>query len=78
MEDKNKIIGGELGIDIQLLKERRADNLELEKTSTFSSGRSALYHILLDARKNYGVSKVLFPDYLCSSLLVAAKQQILK
>lgn len=73
MQDKNKIIGGEFGIDIQLLKERRADNLELEKTSTFSSGRSALYHILLDARKDYGVSKVLFPDYLCSSLLVAAK-----
>jgi hypothetical protein len=74
MEDRHEILGGEFDVDIQGLKYRQPDNSQLEGVFKYASGRSALYYILLDAKERYGVTQVLFPDYLCSSILVAAKE----
>ena len=73
MQDRHEIIGGEFDVDVQGLKYHQPDYTQLEGVYKYSSGRSALYHILIDAKNRYGITKVLFPDYLCSSILVAAK-----
>ncbi len=74
MEDIHEIIGGEFDVDIQGLKYRQPNYSQLEGIYKYASGRSALYYILFDGKERYGVSKVLFPDYLCSSILLAAKE----
>jgi hypothetical protein len=72
--ENNKIIGGEFGIDLDVLQYGAANSLHFEDVYKYSSGRSALYYILLDLKSRFGINTVLFPDYLCSSLLFAAKQ----
>lgn len=73
MLDRHEIIGGEFDVDIQGFKYHQSDYSLLDGVFKYSSGRSALYYILIDAKNRYGITKVLFPDYLCSSVLVAAK-----
>lgn len=41
---------------------------------TYSSGRSALYHILLSCRQQYASTLVYLPDYLCSTIIYAAEK----
>lgn len=40
---------------------------------SYSSGRAALYQILKYLKQEEGISNVLLPDYLCSSVLVPVK-----
>jgi len=60
-----KSIGGEFEIVPALLK----NNNKFFKNSFFSSGRGAFAAILKFIRQNYGINKILLPDYLCSSII---------
>ena len=70
----NHIIGGEFDVDIQGFRHTKSNNGVLEGVYKYSSGRSALYYILLDVQKRYGITTVYFPDYLCSSVVMAAQK----
>lgn len=70
----NQVIGGEFSVDLQRLQYRSCSQNSLDGVYLYSSGRSALYHILLDVQKRYGISKVYLPDYLCSSIVIAAEK----
>lgn len=78
MQDRNEVIGGEFDIDLQSLQYKSGDGKGLEGVYKFASGRSALYYILLDAKERYGIDTVLLPDYLCSSVVIAAKKAVVK
>lgn len=66
-----KVIGGEFDIDIQ-------QTLHNSNTFTegylYSSGRAALYNILLHVKSNEQYTHILLPDYLCSSVLEAVEK----
>lgn len=68
----NKIIGGEFNVDIESIQYNY--NSILDRVYAYSSGRSALYYILLDIQKRYRISKIYLPDYLCSSVVFAVKK----
>ena len=70
----NHIIGGEFDVDIQGFRHTKSNNGVLEGVYKYSSGRSALYYILLDVQKRYGIATVYLPDYLCSSVVIAAQK----
>ncbi|WP_270546626.1 hypothetical protein [Butyricimonas paravirosa] len=70
----NHIIGGEFDVDLQSFQCIKSNNDSLEGVYKYSSGRSALYYILLDVQKRYGITTVYFPDYLCSSVVMAAQK----
>ena len=74
MQNRSEIIGGEFDVDLQSLKYSHSGNVCLDGLYKYSSGRSALYHILLDVKKRNNISKILLPDYLCSSVVIAAKK----
>lgn len=74
----NYIIGGEFDIDLQGFQYIKSNNGSLEGVYKYSSGRSALYYILLDVQKRYGISTVYLPDYLCSSVVIAAQKSQMK
>lgn len=74
----NRIIGGEFDIDLQGLQCNQSNNGSLDGVYKYSSGRSALYYILLDAQKRYGITTVYLPDYLCLSVVVAAEKSQMK
>lgn len=74
MQNRSEIIGGEFDVDLQSLKYSYSGNVCLDGLYKYSSGRSALYHILLDAKKRNNISKILLPDYLCSSIVIAAEK----
>lgn len=64
------MIGGEFPIavtDILNAGIRHKDEPDVYK---YASGRAALYQILKYLKSEKGVSRVLLPDYLCSSVLV--------
>ena len=69
-----KIIGGEFDVDFQNLQYIKSDNGCMEDVYKYSSGRSALYYIFLDIQRRYGITTVYLPDYLCSSVVVAAEK----
>ena len=73
MENRNNIIGGEFDIDLQSLQYQRGCN-DLHNIYKYASGRSALYYILLDIKRRFGINKILLPDYLCSSVVFAASK----
>ena len=50
----------------------------MEGIYKYSSGRSALYYILLDVQKRYGITTAYLPNYLCSSVVVAAEKSQVK
>ena len=74
MQNRSEIIGGEFDVDLQSLKYSHSGNVCLDGLYKYSSGRSALYHILLDVKKRNNISKILLPDYLCSSVVIAAEK----
>lgn len=74
MQNRSEIIGGEFDVDLQSLKYSYSGNVCLDGLYKYSSGRSALYHILLDVKKRNNISKILLPDYLCSSVVIAAEK----
>ena len=51
MQNRSEIIGGEFDVDLQSLKYSHSGNVCLDGLYKYSSGRSALYHILLDVKK---------------------------
>lgn len=57
----HRIIGGEFAIDSRLLSKN-----EKSKELLYSSGRSALYSILMHIKEKNG--KILLPSYLCDSI----------
>lgn len=64
------MIGGEFPIavtDILNAGIRRKEDPDVYK---YASGRAALYQILKYLKSEKGVSRILLPDYLCSSVLV--------
>jgi len=65
-----KIIGGEFDIDISSVSGSITGSFE---GYLYSSGRAALYNILLDIknRGNRNHDTILLPDYLCESVLEA-------
>ena len=69
-----QVIGGEFDVDIQGLQYHYCGNHSLDGIFTYSSGRSALYYLLLDIKQRYGVSKIYLPDYLCSSVVTTAEK----
>jgi len=62
----HRVIGGEFDIDIN---EISTGNPKTIDGAFFSSGRAALYHILLDIQNNSRYKNILLPDYLCESVL---------
>lgn len=74
MQNRSEIIGGEFDVDLQSLKYSHSGNVCLDGLYKYSSGRSALYHILLDVKKRNNITKILLPDYLCSSVVIAAEK----
>ena len=72
------IIGGEFGINLQGFQYAQSNNGFLEGIYKYSSGRSALYYILLDVQKRYGITTAYLPNYLCSSVVVAAEKSQVK
>ena len=63
------MIGGEFQIavtDILNAENRHSENPDVY---VYSSGRAALYQILMYLKQEKGVALVLLPDYLCSSIL---------
>lgn len=70
----SKVIGGEFGIDIQNLGCSESTNGFLNGVYKYASGRSALYYILCDIQKRYGITTIYLPDYLCSSIVIAAQK----
>lgn len=74
MQNRSEIIGGEFDVDLQSLKYSHSGNVCLDGLYKYSSGRSALYYILLDVKKRNNISKILLPDYLCSSVVIAAEK----
>lgn len=68
------MIGGEYPIavtDILNAGSRRKDGPDVYK---YASGRAALYQILKYLKDEKGVSRILLPDYLCSSVQVPVKK----
>lgn len=63
------MLGGEFGID---LSTQRDTFKPAPDTYYYASGRAALYQILKSLRKK--VNKVWFPDWLCHTMVEAAKQ----
>ena len=74
MQNRSEIIGGEFDVDLQSLKYSPSENVCLDGLYKYSSGSSALYYILLDVKKRNNISKILLPDYLCSSVVIAAEK----
>lgn len=60
------MIGGEFEIDLT----KTGNFIEQPDTYYYASGRAALYHILVSLR----ISRVWLPDYLCVSVVEAAKK----
>lgn len=68
------MIGGEFQIAVTDILNAQNRHLEAPDVYTYSSGRAALYQILKYLKQEMGVSSVLLPDYLCSSVLVPVKE----
>jgi hypothetical protein len=63
------VIGGEFAIDPNLIKPDSKIIFESDEY-VYSTGRSALYHILLNIRKNYPyIDTIVIPNYLCHSII---------
>jgi aspartate aminotransferase-like enzyme len=65
-----KIIGGEFDIDISQI----GTQYDFNTAHIYSSGRAALYHILILLVSEGKFAKVLLPDYLCESVVEAVKK----
>lgn len=74
----SRVIGGEFDIALTGLQDTEKDKNFMGGVYKYASGRSALYYILLDIQFRYGVWTVYLPDYLCSSVVFAAKKSQMK
>lgn len=68
------MIGGEFPISVTDVLNAVGRRAQLPDVYSYSSGRAALYQILKYLREYKSISKVLLPDYLCSSILVSVKK----
>lgn len=66
-----KVIGGEFDINIQETLHNKPD---FAGEYLYSSGRAALYNILLHINTEGIYNRILLPDYLCSSVLEAIEK----
>lgn len=74
--DINSIIGGEFEYQ-QCGNSPLQSNCGTHTPYTFSSGRSALFHILTYCREQLKCNRVWLPDYLCHSIVdIAVKSQL--
>lgn len=64
------MIGGEFPITINDVQNTEVSHHDIVSVYAYSSGRAALYQILLFLSKEKGVKNILLPDYLCSSILI--------
>lgn len=67
------MIGGEFQIAVTDILNAQNRHFDAPDVYAYSSGRAALYQILKYLKKEKGISHVLLPDYLCSSVLVPIK-----
>ena len=63
------VIGGEFAISIDRINNVQKSRERTNKYYCYSSGRSALYHILLYLKEHKKITRILLPDYLCSSIV---------
>ena len=66
--ESNKVIGGEFECAVQRCN-TVLDSYISCKPYTYSSGRAALYNILLTCRNLFSSSVIYLPDYLCSTII---------
>ena len=67
------MIGGEFQIAVSDILNAQNRHFDAPDVYAYSSGRAALYQILKYLKKEKGITHVLLPDYLCSSVLVPIK-----
>ena len=67
------MIGGEFPIAVSDVLNADIRRLQTTDVYTYSSGRAALYQILIYLNKKKNINRILLPDYLCSSVLVPVK-----
>lgn len=64
------MIGGEFPISVTDILNAENRQLVFPDVYAYSSGRAALFQVLKFLRQEKGVSCILLPDYLCSSIFV--------
>lgn len=67
------MIGGEFPIAVTDILNAETRHSQAPDVYAYSSGRAALYQILKFLQQHQGVTRILLPDYLCSSILVPVK-----
>lgn len=67
------MIGGEFPIAVTDILNADVKHSKTPDVYTYSSGRAAMYQILKYLQKEKGTTRILLPDYLCSSVLVPVK-----
>lgn len=67
------MIGGEFQIAVTDILNAQNRQFDVPDVYAYSSGRAALFQILKFLKQEKGISHVLLPDYLCSSVLVPIK-----
>lgn len=67
------MIGGEFQIAVTDILNAQNRHFDAPDVYAYSSGRAALYQILKFLKQEEGITLVLLPDYLCSSILVQIK-----
>lgn len=67
------MIGGEFQIAVADILNAQNRHFNVPDVYAYSSGRAALFQILKYLKQEKGISHVLLPDYLCSSILVPIK-----
>lgn len=68
------MLGGEFDIDVQREQLQVDNQIIVEGITSYSSGRSALYHIIKDALSKQKIAQVMVPDYLCSSVIIPIRK----
>lgn len=67
------MIGGEFQIAVTDILNAQNRHFDAPDVYAYSSGRAALFQILKYLKLEKGISHILLPDYLCSSVLVPIK-----
>ena len=67
------MIGGEFQIAVTDILNAQNRHFDAPDVYAYSSGRAALYQILKYLKQEKGITHILLPDYLCSSVLVPIK-----
>lgn len=68
------MIGGEFQIAVTDILNAQNRHYDAPDVYAYSSGRAALYQILKFLKQEIGITKILLPDYLCSSVLVPVRE----